>query len=213
MRIDEISKKYKIQNFIEKIRSHLAEYNGELIFKFGLSNTRRFDGEFLESDMIIRCFIDPNSSYWIGVLAHEYAHFLQCISGNKFWINFQDAIFDNIEDLEIVFHKDGKKLDKRLRKKISSCIIKMELDCDKSALKIMDKYKLPVNKKEYRSKANIILYKYLYWSEHGEWPSLTNKKTGKTVDWKNLNVSKLMDQKQYASYKNIPLKLRYLFAQ
>jgi len=77
----------------------------------------------------------------------------------------------------------------------------------------MDKYKLPVNKKEYRSKANIILYKYLYLSEHGEWPSLTNKKTGKTVDWKNLNVSKLMDQKQYASYKNIPLKLRYLFAQ
>jgi hypothetical protein len=49
MRIDEISKKYKIQNFIEKVRSHLAEYEGELILKFGLSNTRKFDGEFLES--------------------------------------------------------------------------------------------------------------------------------------------------------------------
>ena len=87
----------------------------------------------------------------------------------------------------------------------------MELDCDKRAIKLINKYKLPVDKKEYRSKANIILYKYLYWSEYGIWPSMINKQTGKIQDWNTLKISKLMGEDKYQSYKDIPLKLRYLF--
>jgi hypothetical protein len=213
MKINQISKKYKIENFIEKIKSHLNEFNGRLIFRYGSKKTRKFDGEFLESDMIIRCYVDDLSSYWIGVLAHEYAHFLQCINENKLWLNFQNSIFDNIEDLELAFHKDGKKLDKKLRKKIASSVIKMELDCDKSAIKLINKYKLPVNKKEYRSKANIVLYKYLFWAEYGVWPSITNKKNGKIASWNSLNVSKLFSEEKYQNYKNIPSKLISLFNQ
>ena len=157
--------------------------------------------------MLIKCCVDYSSTYWIGVLAHEYAHFLQCIKGNRFWVKFQNAMFENIEDLEIAFHKDGKKISKKLRKKIASCVIKMELNCDKSAIRLINKYKLPVDKKEYCSKANIILYKYLYWGEYGIWPELIDKKTGKNIGWSIFKMYKLLNQEKYKSIKDIPLKL------
>jgi len=211
MKYDELIEKYKIGGFIEKIKTHLSEYNGKLILKTSASKYRKSDGEFLETDMLIKCCVDYSSTYWIGVLAHEYAHFLQCIKGNRFWVKFQNAMFENIEDLEIAFHKDGKKISKKNRKKIASCVIKMELNCDKSAIRLINKYKLPVNKKEYCSKANIILYKYLYWGEYGIWPEFTNKKTAKSLGWEDFQTSRLLDQKKYISINQIPRKLFYAF--
>jgi hypothetical protein len=83
----------------------------------------------------------------------------------------------------------------------------MELDCDKSAIRLINKYKLPVDKKEYRSKANIVLYKYVYWGEYGIWPSITDKETGKISDWKTLNVSNMRSEGDYDSINDIPIKL------
>lgn len=211
MKYDELIEKYKIGGFIEKIKTHLSEYNGKLILKTSASKYRKSDGEFLETDMLIRCYVDYSSTYWIGVLAHEYAHFLQCIKGNRFWVKFQNAMFENIEDLEIAFHKDGKKISKKLRKKIASCVIKMELNCDKSAIRLINKYKLPVDKKEYCSKANIILYKYLYWGEYGAWPELINKDIKNKNYFKSLKVSKLMSQEKYKTIDDIPIKLFDIF--
>ena len=139
MRLNSLIKKYKIENFIQKIKSHLSEHNGKLILKPRMSQSSKFDGEFLESDMIIKCFIDFSSTYWIGVLAHEYSHFLQCVNHNKLWLSFQDSVFDNIDDLENIFTKKTNKINKTLRKKISRSIINMELDCDKRAIKLINK--------------------------------------------------------------------------
>lgn len=211
MRLNRLIKKYKIESFIQKIKSHLSEYDGKLILKARVSQCSKFDGEFLESDMIIKCFVDFSSTYWIGVLAHEYSHFLQCINHNKLWLSFQDSVFDNIDDLENIFIKKTNKINKTLRKKISRSIINMELDCDKQAIKLINKYKLPVDKKEYITKANVILYKYLYWGEYGIWPDFIDKKTGKTPSYKNIKASKLMKQDKYKSIKNIPIKIYNIF--
>ena len=211
MRLNDLIKKYKIENFIQKIKSDLSEHGGKLILKTRLSQSSKFDGEFLESDMTIKCFIDFSSTYWIGVLAHEYSHFLQCINSNKLWLNFQDSVFESIEDIEDIFHKKNKKINKNLRKKISRSIINMELDCDKQAIKLINKYKLPVDKKEYIAKANVILYKYLYWEEYGVWPDFLDKKTGKTASYKNIGSTRLLSQDKYKNIKNIPLKLMSYF--
>jgi hypothetical protein len=208
----DLFEKYKITDFIQKIKSDLSDYGGKLILKTKASKFNSFDGEFSESEMIIKCFIDHSSTYWIGVLAHEYAHFLQCINENKLWVNFQNAVFENVNDLETAFHKNGKKISKKLRKKIASCVIKMELDCDKTTIKLINKYKLPVDKKEYCSKANIILYKYLYWGEYGVWPELILNKDDKNENYfKSLRVSKLMSQEKYKSVDDIPIRLLGIF--
>jgi hypothetical protein len=87
----------------------------------------------------------------------------------------------------------------------------MELDCDKQAIKLINKYNLPVDKKEYIAKANVILYKYLYWAEYGIWPDFLDKKTGKTASYKNIGSTRLLSQDKYKNIKNIPLKLMNCF--
>jgi hypothetical protein len=211
MKISQISKKYKIGNFIDNVKSDLASHNGKLILKKRTYKNSKFDGEFLESDMVIKCFVDFSSTYWIGVLAHEYCHFLQCINNNKLWLNFQDSVFENSDDLESIFQKKTNVMSKKLRKKISRHIINMELDCDKQAIKLINKYKLPVNKKEYITKANVILYKYLFWGEYGIWPDFIDKKTGKTANYKKIGATRLLCQTKYKHIDQIPKKLFYIF--
>jgi len=212
MRIEDVAKKYKIEFFINSIRSNMRKYNGKIILKDASLSHGEIDGEFCEFDMTIKCFLDTSSNYWMGVLAHEYCHFLQCINASKYWTDFQKSVI-KIEDLNNLF-KNGKRnqnLTKQNRLKLVPYIIKMELDCDKSAICLINKYKLPVNKKEYSSKANIILYKYLYWAEYGIWPSINDKKTGKVTDWKNLQISRLMSDKNYLNVNNIPKRLFDIF--
>ena len=212
MKLEDIFKKHKIEAFINKIKSHLKERNGKIIFKDPSTNKNEIDGEFSEFDMTIKCFLDTSSTYWIGVLAHEYSHFLQCINESKYWDDFQIKV-SNINNLNNLFKnsKSVQKISKSNRLKLSQSIIKMELDCDKSAIALINKYKLPVDKKEYRSKANIVLYKYLYWGEYGVWPSITDKKTGKISDWKTLGLSKFACEDGYKSVGDIPIKLFNIF--
>ena len=211
-KLESIFKKYKVEAFIKKIKAHLKEYNGKIIFKDPSINKNETDGEFSEFDMTIKCFLDTSSTYWIGVLAHEYSHFLQCINVSKYWDNFQIRVSD-INNLNNLFKnsKNAQKISKLKRLKLSQAIIKMELDCDKSAILVVNKYKLPVDKKEYRSKANIVLYKYVYWGEYGVWPSIVDKKTGKTSDWKTLGMSKLLLEDNYKSVRDIPIRLFNIF--
>jgi hypothetical protein len=210
--LEDVFKKYKIQTFVNKIKDHLKEYKGKIIFKDPSSNKNEIDGEFSEFDMTIKCFLDTSSTYWIGVLAHEYSHFLQCINESEYWIDFQIKV-SSINNLNNLFQnkKSLQKISKSNRLKLSQSIIKMELDCDKSAIALINKYKLPVDKKEYRSKANIVLYKYLYWGEYGIWPSITDKETGKIADWKSLGLSRLSSEDGYKNIDNMPKRLFDIF--
>ena len=212
MTIDKIIEKSGVKHFVEIIEKQLKSHNGKIIFKNKNIENRDIDGEFSEFDMTITCYIDYSSTYWIGVLAHEYSHFLQCIGGSEYWANFQESALQ-IDDLDNIFKnkKIKPKITKRKRLKIMSNIIKMELDCDKSAIKLINKYKLPVDKKEYNSKANIVLYKYLYWAEYGHWPSITCKKTNKRTYWEDFKISKLLGEEKYINVDQIPRKLFYTF--
>jgi hypothetical protein len=210
--LEDVFKKYKIQTFINKIKDHLKEYKGKIIFKDPSSNKNEIDGEFSEFDMTIKCFLDTSSTYWMGVLAHEYSHFLQCINESQYWIDFQIKV-SNINNLNNLFQnkKSLQKISKSNRLKLSQSIIKMELDCDKSAISLINKHKLPVDKKEYCSKANIVLYKYLYWGEYGIWPSIADKETGKIANWKSLGLSRLSSEDGYKNIDNMPKRLFDIF--
>lgn len=211
MTIEKILKNSGAEEFVRMIKDHLKKYNGKIVFKNPILNRAEIDGEFSEFSMTIMCSIDSSSNYWIGVLAHEYSHFLQCVNESKYWINFQNKVSE-IDNLNYIFNnKKNIKISKRERKKIIHHIINVELDCDKRAIKLINKWKLNVNKNEYRTKANIILYKYLYWAEYGIWPRIISKKTNKQTDWYELKLNKLRDESKYKSVDDIPRKLFYLF--
>lgn len=212
MTVEKILKNSNVQSFIKMIEDHLKQHKGKIIFKIPTVGYQDIDGEFSEFNMTIKCYLDSSSNYWIGVLAHEYAHFLQCIKGNQLWINFQNEV-SSIDDLNDIFKNKRRKfkINKPKRYKLIHHIIKMELDCDKAAIRLINKWKLPVDKKEYIAKANIVLYKYLYWAEYGIWPSITDKNTNKTTDWRELKLNRLMLEDKYSSVDDIPRKLFYIF--
>jgi hypothetical protein len=205
----EISKNKNVEDFISLVKCELKKQNGKLVLISSVKNKSFEDGEFSEIDMVIKCFVDLSSNYWIGVLAHEYCHFVQCSKNLKIWNNFQEkmALLKNQENI----FKGKSLIRKQKRKKIADAIIRLELDCDKRAVEIIKKYSLPVDTKEYISKANIILYKYLFWSEYGIWPNLKDKKTGNTIDWKIFKMFKFLPLTKYLSIQNMPKKIFYLF--
>jgi hypothetical protein len=212
MNIQKIIKDSGAEHFITMVKNKLKKYNGKILFKNTDIVHRDIDGEFSEFDMTIKCYIDPSSNYWVGVLAHEYSHFRQSITESPYWTNFQNEVAE-VDDFDKIFKNKKTKLStaKAKRLKIIYHVVRMELDCDKSAIKLINKYKLPVDKNEYRAKANIVLYKYLYWAEYGIWPNIISKKTNKTVDWRELKLNRLLGEEKYSCADDIPRKLFYIF--
>ena len=212
MNIQKIIKNSGAEHFVEMVKSELKKRGGKIMFKNADIARRDIDGEFSEFDMTIKCYIDPCSNYWIGVLAHEYSHFRQSVIESPYWTNFQNEVSE-VDDFDKIFKNKKTKLSgaKAKRSKIIDHVVGMELDCDKSAIKLINKYKLPVDKNEYRSKANIVLYKYLYWAEYGIWPNINDKKTNKTADWRELKLNRLLAEEKYSCVDDIPRKLFYIF--
>jgi len=207
----EFSKNKNVKSFISLIEKDLKQKKGKLLL-IPSGKTKSFeDGQFSEADMEIKCTVDLSSNYWVGVLAHEYSHFIQCSENLDIWNNFQEKVFGHIDSLEDMFQNKNKKTNKRIRKKITQHIVKMELDCDKRTIKLINKYKLPVDKKDYCSKANFVLYKYLFWEEYGVWPNAPDSETNEKIDFKLLNISKLMSEEKYKSVENIPKEILNIF--
>ena len=207
-------KNKEVLYFVNHVAEELKRFNGKLKLKSSpFSISKKMDGEFSECEMSISCYYDPSSYYWVGVLAHEYGHFLQCKNEEKIWADFQENIFE-LGDLEEVFtnKKNLKKApQKRIRRKILKYIIALELDADKRAIKLINKFKLPVNKKKYVSYANLILYKYLYWSEKGYWPDFIDNNTLKRLDPIDFKISKFKNIDFYLDINKMPRKIFYSF--
>lgn len=199
--------------FVDYVNEELKKFKGKLKLKSSpFSSYKKIDGEFSECEMSISCYCDPGSYYWVGVLAHEYGHFLQCKNEEKIWTDFQKKICE-IDDLEEIFINKKSTKDlfyKNGRKKILKYIIPLELDADKKAVKLINKFKLPVDKKNYVSYANIILYKYLYWSEKGYWPEFLSDNL-KQLDPNKFKISKFKNAEDYLDVNKMPSKIFYAF--
>jgi hypothetical protein len=209
-----ISNQLKIKNFVDFVKNELSEKGGKLILRNKIANGENQDGEFCEKTNTIRCKKNNNSFYWLGVLAHEYAHFIQSSNKTKFWTNFQKNInkLNNTDD--ILTAKDsskGENFSKKDREKIISSVIDMELECEKMALEFVKKFDLPINKEEYVILSNVIFYKYLYWAEYEIWPSF---KPSSIKKWDEELIKKMKTFGSRLSYKNfseIPLAVLACF--
>ena len=203
-----ISNQLKIKNFVEFVKNKLSEKGGKLILRSKIANGETQDGEFCEKTNTIRCKNNKNSYYWLGVLAHEYSHFIQSSNKTKFWINFQKNInkLNNVDN--ILTAKDSARKE---REKIVSSIIDMELECEKMALEFVKDFDLPINKEEYVILSNVIFYKYLYWAEYEIWPSF---KTSSIKKWDEELIKKMKtfgNRRSYKNFSEIPLSVLVCF--
>lgn len=209
----------RVKNFVQFVKKELEKKNGKLILRTNIANGQIQDGEFCEKTNTIRCKKNLSSYYWLGVLAHEYCHFIQSCKKTKFWVNFQKNIEKPDGVNEILSDKKSNKIkkykfNKKARQKIVSAVIDMELECEKMTLKIIKDFELPVDIKEYISLANIIFYKYLYWAEYEIWPNFSDgkiKKSNKKINYDSFIRSELMNRSKYRKLQDIPAKLLNVF--
>ena len=138
----------KARKFVQHIREHLEEYGGKLIVGTGKEvNTGegiRASGLFNDNPVVIR--VAKNCKDFIGVLAHEYAHFLQ-------WLDCPKNIQSADDNAGIVFFEwlSGKDYESRDVQRAMTRIMAMERDAERRAVSIIKHFDLNVDIEDYRA--------------------------------------------------------------
>lgn len=98
---------------------------------------------------------------WLGILIHEYCHFLQWKYNVKAWKEFDRGSF-SFDDVILQPKKNKRNI---------MLLLKLELDCEKRAVKLIKSNNLDINAQNYIQTANYILYKYAYLYKYYKWPT------------------------------------------
>jgi hypothetical protein len=142
-------------DFIRMVRNDLAERDCILVFGRGKQincNGFRVDGYFSEHEKEIR--VARASTQWLGVLAHEYAHYRQWVEGDPTYLQADDAI-DMIDNWFA-----GKEYAERDLTRAFRIVRKMERDAERRSVDLIKYYQLPVNLDLYIRRANCYIYSH-----------------------------------------------------
>lgn len=166
-----MSKNKKVTDFIQHVKEHCKEVGIKCDIRpvkyLVLSGNIRCSGYFCEETM--KLVVAGKSKDWLGILVHEYAHLTQ----------WQDKRTDIWKTGSIgVTHLDdwlgGKKI--RSVKKAIEWSRDLELDNEKRSVKLIKKWKLPIDLNDYIKKANAYIQFYNWmryskrWSRPGNAP-------------------------------------------
>lgn len=140
--------------FIAKGVSELLEDG----FSLKLTNTRSIEGKYggwfcseaKDKEFVVA--MKHNSSFEIFV--HEYSHYLQ-------WKHRPTFFNGKARGCEVVFNwLDGSKYSDRRVVNGFAKAIELEWDCERIALSLIKKYKLPIDREKYIRGANCYLFFY-----------------------------------------------------
>lgn len=144
-----------------------------------------------KKNLYLACAVQSKNLKWLQVFIHEYCHFLQYLEKNKIWRAANKITAD--DSYKILHNKpfDQKKLEQYL-----DALRNLEIDCEKRVVKLIKKYKLPIDTKKYIKEANAYIYFYNHIKVYREWyksnePPYINKelvKLCKPEFSKNYNV-------------------------
>lgn len=108
---------------------------------------------------------------WFGTFIHEYCHFKQWKENSKLWRNYN---FDDVISVDLLVDfwlKKKMEFNRRQLNSIIDPIINVEADCEKRVVKLIEKYKLPINKEDYIQKANAYIAFYEHLKATRKWYS------------------------------------------
>lgn len=122
----------------------------------------KHSGEFDEDNKTLTVAFKNSQKVWLPVFVHEYAHYVQHINQHKAWVENMPALVEFFTWLE---NPVGK-----IKKETVFKTQLLELDCEKTAVKIIQEYNLPIDVEHYIQAANCyilsynLFYKYKSWS-------------------------------------------------
>ena len=160
-----------VRAFINHVKGHCKEVGIKCDIRpvkyLVLSGNIRCSGYFCEETM--RLVVAGKSKDWLGVLAHEYAHLTQWQDKSTNIWNTGSTGVTHLDDW-----LGGKKI--RSIKKAIQQSRDLELDNEKRTVKLIKKWKLPIDLNDYIKKANAYIQFYNWmryskrWSRPGNAP-------------------------------------------
>jgi hypothetical protein len=156
-------------DFIRHVRKELKKGGFKLRLRKpnGGSEGAYWLGSFDEDEKEVICFKIGPTSIWITTLAHEFAHFLQSSEGRSVWTRFQGANrrmktdYDNfclLEKMlecgdtpvwELIKERTGRQNAKAAALEFIQCWERMEIDCEKTTVELLDRFHVKYDKKGY----------------------------------------------------------------
>jgi hypothetical protein len=158
-----------VKAFIEHVKGHCKEVGIRCQIRpvkyLVLSGNIRCSGYFCEETM--RLVVAGKNKDWLGILAHEYAHLTQ-------WQDKSTNIWQT--GSTGVTHLDDWLGGKRIRsiKKAIEWSRDLELDNEKRTVKLIKKWKLPIDLNDYIKKANAYIQFYNWMRYSKRWSSPGN---------------------------------------
>ena len=196
-----MSERDNIKRFMDHVKGHCKEVGIRCQIRpvkyLVLSGNIRCSGYFCEETM--RLVVAGNSKDWLGILVHEYAHLTQ-------WQDKSTNIWKT--GSTGVAHLDdwlgGKKI--RSVKNAIEQSRDLELDNEKRSVKLIKKWQLPIDLKDYIKRANAYVQFYNYmrysksWSRPGNAP-YSNKAIYEAMPGSFRMNYKKMNEKYVKLYK------------
>lgn len=150
-----------VKSFIEHVKSECKKYGIKVKLKnvkyLKLDDNIRCSGYFDEEEKVLAVAI--NSDIWLGVLVHEYCHLTQWVDNCKEWKA-------GCRGLPKVDEWLGGKKVSGIKKALAQSR-DLELDNEKRSVKMIKKWKLPIDIKNYTQRANayVQFYNWLWYSK------------------------------------------------
>jgi hypothetical protein len=111
-------------------------------------------GYFDDVDKVMAVACGKPFKDWIEILVHEFSHMQQWLDDDR-WEHWTDCCGELWSWLD-----KEKIMNNSQLKYVIDGMIELERDCEVRALDNITKWKLPINKSEYKRKANLYLYSY-----------------------------------------------------
>lgn len=111
-----------------------------------------------KKEFVVNFFGDYSRKYFLETFLHEYCHFKQMID-TKFNMTQYDKACEIFNDW-LEFKRDSCPL------RVIRLVQKLELDCEKRAVKLIQKYKLPINIPDYIKQSNVYILSYNIFHKH-----------------------------------------------
>lgn len=154
--------------FIAWVSEDLAKHDVHLQLVDASSLHKKYAGWFDASNR--KLVIARRHKDFIGILLHEYCHFRQWLEKRQRWNQLarQGDIF-----FKWLYTRPSQALPPQAAKvqKARKAAQQLEYDCERRAIAMIKKLKLPIDVRAYAQRANAYLLSYHLMVRHHSWPS------------------------------------------
>lgn len=197
-----------VDDFISLVQKRLKKAKHKMIISLGSGFTiegSKCDGYYCEEEKELAISVSSDLDSWLGVLVHEFNHFLQAQAKTAKWIrleyngaNCYETWWDWIAgNLELSEH-DLEEIVRRIQD--------VEHECECMTIEMVEKLMLPIKLEQYISNANAYIFFFQYAKRFRKWYSDSGPSQNDIV------AKYLSKQKMEDDYYHLPLSLVECFS-